>query len=75
MIDLNMVLHKYPSPHKGVIIEQHVAPEGWTQICMYASNLADLSDSKREDMIVWAFDVCKRINASGEPIQFIILNE
>lgn len=75
MINLEMVLKNHPAPHKGVIIEQHIAPEGWTQICMYASNLADLPDSKRQDTIVWAFDVCNRLTNAGEPCQFVILDE
>lgn len=75
MIDLNMVLAKSPAPHSGVIIEQRIAPEGWVQLCMYVSNLADLPDSKRQDMIVWAFDVCQRLTNGGTPTQFIILDE
>ena len=75
MIDLNMILNRYPAPHPGVIIEQGVAPEGWLAMYMYASNLADLPDSKREDTITWAFDVCQKITAAGNPIQFIIRDE
>ena len=75
MINLEMVLKHYPAPHRGVVLEQHIAPEGWLQLCMYASNLADLPDSKRQDMIVWAFDVCNKITNSGTPIQFVILEQ
>lgn len=75
MINLEMVLKKYPAPHPGVVIEQRIADEGWLQFCMYASNLADFSDPKRQNIITWAFDVCEKITKSGNPIQLIIYNE
>lgn len=75
MMDLNMVLKYHPAPHKGVILEQQISPEGWNMLCMYASNLAELPDSKRQDMIVWAFDVSKALTDAGNATQFVIVGE
>lgn len=74
MITLDFMMEQIPPPFAGINMVYDKIPEHY-RLHLFASNLADFPEWKRQDAIVWAFKVGEELTNLGQPTQVIIRYE